>query len=61
MSKIDEKRIKLAQKSANFGIFSTFLNFPEQPDFFVGSAAYRCQEESEPVILSYFLWHFVVG
>ena len=37
------------------------LDFSEATRFFMGSVAYRFQDESEPVILSYFLWHFIVG
>ena len=37
------------------------LDFSEQQNYCVGSVAYRVQEESEPVMSSYFLWHFMVG
>ena len=55
------KRVTLVQKRATLGIFSTHWIFQERQGFFVASVAYRVQEESEPVLWSYFLWHFIVG
>ena len=61
LSEMGQKRVDLVQNRANFGIFSTFWIFPEQQVFLWEVwHTYRFQEESEPVILSYFLWHFIV-
>ena len=56
-TKKGQKRVKLLQNCANL-IFSAHFGFSRSNEFFVGSVAYRFQEESEPVILSYFLWHY---
>ena len=54
-------RASVARKGQNTGFWSTYWIFPERQDFFGGSVAHRFQEESEPVILNYFLWHFIDG
>ena len=52
---------QIGPKSCKFWYFQYILDFSEATRIFMGSVAYRFQEESEPVILSYFLWHFIVG
>ena len=51
----------MGQKRVRDPGVTTFRIFLEQPDFFVGSDAHRFEEESEPVILNYFLSHSIVG
>jgi len=60
-SNMGQKWVTLVPKRATSGVSSTFWMFPERQEFCVGSVVYGFEEESEPVVWSYFVWHFIVG